>query len=69
MTLSELALALWKEQIKRGIAPLGEVAEMQGTMDWLAIRRRPLSDYIAACRGDAAAMARVRAEAGLPPAE
>jgi hypothetical protein len=66
MTLSELALSLWKEQIARGLAPLGEVAEMQGTMDWLAVRRLPLADYIAACNGDVEAMARVRREAGLP---
>jgi hypothetical protein len=66
MGLDELAMELWKEQIARGIAPLGEVADLQGVMDWLAVRRLPLADYIAACNGDVAALARVRAEAGLP---
>jgi hypothetical protein len=61
MTIAQLALAIWQEQIARGIAPLGEVADLQGVMDWLAVRRIPLSDYIAAARGDVAALARVRA--------
>jgi hypothetical protein len=35
-------------------------------MDWLCNRTLPIADYIAACRGDVAALALVRQEAGLP---
>jgi hypothetical protein len=66
MDLDELALELWKEQIARGLGEPGEVADLQGVMDWLANRTLPLSDYIAAADGDVAALARVRAEAWLP---
>jgi hypothetical protein len=51
---------------RRGLGEPGEVADLQGVMDWLSNRTLPLSDYIAAAGGDVAALARVRAEAGLP---
>jgi hypothetical protein len=66
MDLDELALELWREQIARGLGEPGKVADLQGVMDWLANRTLPLADYITACNGDVAALARVRAEAGLP---
>jgi hypothetical protein len=66
MNLDELALELWKEQLARGLGEPGEVADLQGVMDWLCNRTLPIADYIAACRGDVAALALVRQEAGLP---
>jgi hypothetical protein len=66
MTIDQLALAIWQEQIARGLGEPGEVADIEGVMDWLANRTLPLSDYIAAAGGDVAALALVRAEAVLP---
>jgi hypothetical protein len=66
MDLYELTMSLWSEQLSLGLGYPGEVADPQGAMDWLCNRNLPLADYIAAAGGDVEALARVRAEAGLP---
>jgi hypothetical protein len=64
MNSDELALAPWKEQAELGIRDTKPSPEL--LPDWWANRTLPLAEYEAASRGDVAALARVRTEAGLP---
>lgn len=67
MTRIELALALWQEQIARGIGDPGEVVDPTALGDWWSNRILPTCVYDAAATGDPGALVRVRTEAGLPP--
>lgn len=66
MTTTELAIALWTEQLAAGMGQPGEVACLDGLDDWLANRTYPLHTLEAAARGGVAALYAVRTEAGLP---
>lgn len=61
-----LAMSLWAEQIARGMGEPGEQADSTCLDDWLLNRTYPIETLSAAAAGDVAALAEVRAEAGLP---
>lgn len=71
MTREELVRALWQEQIKRGVVPRDEIVDDTLIEDWIDNRNYCTDgseDDILnlAAAGDVAALAQVRAEAGLP---
>ena len=66
MTRDELALALWREQLARGLGDPGEVADEERLDDWWSNRSEPVETYDRAAAGDVAALVAVRTEAGLP---
>lgn len=63
--IAALALALWAEQLDAGLGHEGETVDHESLDDWLA-NRQSLADLRDAADGDAAALARVRTECGLP---
>jgi len=67
MSADDFALALWREQLERGLGEPGEVADPDRLGDWWANRVIDRALYERAAAGDVAAIARVRREAGLPP--
>lgn len=61
----ELALSLWAEQYRLGIA--GEAPDVRHLDEWLINRAYDLNTLEAAASGDVEALLEVRLEAGLPP--
>lgn len=61
-----IALEIWKEQLDFGIGDPGEVASLAHIEDWLGNRTYPQSLLEDAAKGDAAAVVKIRTEAGLP---
>ena len=63
--VKQLALSLWAEQAQRGISP--DEVDPDLIEEWIANRTYPASILEAAADGDVAAIALIRAEAGLLP--
>jgi len=61
-----LVLDIWAEQARQGICPPDEV-DPDLIEEWIANRTYPASKMEAAADGDVAAIALIRAEAGLLP--
>lgn len=59
-----LALALWREQIARGLVP--DDYDPLLLWEWLVNRTYPLDTLERAAAGDVVALVEVRREAGLP---
>ena len=62
-----LAIALWQEQLDRGLGDPDEVASEDRLGGWLGNRVYGLDVLEAAADGDVESLVRVRYEAGLPP--
>ena len=63
--VKQLALSLWAEQAQRGISP--DEVDPDLIEEWVSNRVYPASVLEAAADGDVAAIALIRAEAGLLP--
>ena len=63
--VKQLALSLWAEQAQRGISP--DEVDPDLIAEWMSNRTYPASVLEAAADGDVAAIALIRAEAGLLP--
>jgi len=61
-----LVLDIWAEQARQGICPPDEV-DLNLIAEWVSNRTYPASVLEAAADGDVAAIALIRAEAGLLP--
>lgn len=61
-----MALDLWREQLQCGLGQRGEEASDANLTDWLTNRTYTLDTLLRAARGDVAALAEARSEAGLP---
>jgi hypothetical protein len=70
MTLSDkataIALAIWREQLARGLGQPDEVVDESRLDEWLANRAYDESLLEEAADGDVYAIVRVRSDAGLP---
>jgi hypothetical protein len=60
------AIAIWQEQIDSGLGDANEWATRAHVMNWLENRTYDWTRLYEAASGDVAAIAEVRAEAGLP---
>jgi hypothetical protein len=61
-----LALAIWREQLARGLGQPGEVVDEANLDEWLANRGYGEDVLEDAAAGGLAAIVRVRSDAGLP---
>jgi hypothetical protein len=61
-----IALAIWREQLARGLGYPGEVVDESRLEEWVANRTYGEDVLEEAAQGDVAAIVRVRSDAGLP---